>query len=63
MPCFCFLYNVVEQTVKDGGVYLTPYEKHFDEPFLRDDIIQFGCEVEYKPSNPDYIKLQHGLGT
>ena len=63
MPCFCFLYNIVECVVKVGDRMVTPYEARFEEVFLESDRFQFGCEVEYLPSNPDYTKAQHKQGS
>ena len=63
MPCFCFLYNVVEKVVKTTTGMKTPYEARFQEPFLDRDLLQFGCEVEYLPANPKYVEKQHTLGS
>ena len=63
MACYCFLYNVTEKCVALGNQKRTPYESRFSDVFLEQDILQFGCEVEYKPSNPDYKEAQHTFGT
>jgi len=46
------------------GTQMTPYQAKFGEDafFLKDDIIPFGAELEYKPANPDYIEKQHVFG-
>ncbi len=61
MICFCFLYNVCEDVTVIGGKAQTPYEARFGQ-FKDKDILQFGCEVEYLPSNPVYVEKQHTSG-
>ena len=57
MPAFCALYNITEKIVVKG-TQMMPYQAKFGEDafFLKDDIIPFVAELEYKPANPDYIE-------
>ena len=63
MPAFCALYNITEK-IMIKGTRMSPYQAKFGEDafFLKDDIIPFGAELEYKPANPDYIEKQHVFG-
>ena len=64
MRCYCFLHNVLQKCVKrDGEAWLTPFESRFQQEFLADHVLPFGCEIEYLPAAPKYKKLQHSLGT
>ncbi len=64
MPAFSALYSITEKVVVKGGTQMTPYQAKFGEDvfFLKDAIIQFGAELEYKPTDPDYIEKQHVFG-
>ena len=56
MRHFCFLYNVCELCVARGhSMFITPHEARFGQPFKQIDIIPFGAECTYRPSNPDDI--------
>ena len=58
--------NIVETVVDDpdgdGESRITPYHSMFKDKFLQQDILPFGCEVEYLPSNPSYKAEQHSFG-
>ena len=62
MRHFFFLYNAMLLLTACDGRQVTPYEARFETPFLKQDLFQFGCELEYLPANPDYTAPQHTFG-